>query len=77
MKLNNKAIETLIADRAIRQKLGLELDFTEVWIDKLIEKNKENGPLTTVKALQVIEKETGLSQEQILEAEVASSQLGE
>lgn len=52
--------------RSIRLELALELNFTELWVDKCIEANKINGPLTTPKALQVIEKGTGLSQSQIL-----------
>lgn len=53
--------------RAIRLDLALELNFTELWIDRCIEANKDNGPLTTPKALQVIEKATGLNQSEILE----------
>jgi hypothetical protein len=67
MKLSNKAIEA-ISNRRIMLALALELSFTELWIKKLIEANKDNGHLTTVTALGVIRRETGLSNEDILEA---------
>lgn len=68
MKLTKQAIKSL-NDRAIRLHLCLELGFTEPWVNKLIEKNKDNGPLTTIKALQIIKQETGLKEDQILEKE--------
>lgn len=73
MKLTQKAIAAL-SKRDTVLKLALALGFTEVWIDRLIRKNKENGTLTTAKALQVIGEETGLSNQEILEetANIAS-----
>lgn len=66
MKLTEKAIAA-IRTRETVLKLALALGFSEVWIDRLILKNKENGPLTTIKALEVIVEETGLDQSEILE----------
>lgn len=66
MKLSNKAIESL-GDRATILALALALDFSELWITKSIAANKENGPLTTAKALQVIREKTQLSDIEILE----------
>lgn len=68
MKLTAKAIAS-ISNRPVILALALALGFTEVWIVKLIEANKENGPLTTAKALQVIKAESGLSDSEILESE--------
>lgn len=68
MKLTAKAIAA-ISNRPVILALALALGFTEVWIVKLIEANKENGPLTTAKALQVIKAESGLSDSEILESE--------
>lgn len=76
MKLTKIALEA-IDQQNIRLKLALALGFTEAWVIKLIANNKDNGPLTTALALQIIEQETGMNQEDILEAEVASSQLGQ
>lgn len=69
MKISQQAIEAL-KERHIRLQLAVELDFTELWIDKLIEANKPNGTLTTERALRGIEKITGLTREEILEEEV-------
>lgn len=65
MKLTKKAIENI--SRTARLKLAMDLGFSEVWIEKLLSKNKGNGPLTTAKALQIIREETGLTDAQILE----------
>jgi len=66
MKLTSKAIQA-INSKVPKLKLALALAFTEVWIDRLIAANKNNGPLTTAAALQIIAEETGLSNEEILE----------
>lgn len=66
MKLSKKAIEKL-QDRGAVLALALALGFTEVWIERLINRNKDNGHLTTVKALECIRKETGLTDTEILE----------
>lgn len=68
MKLSSKAIEA-INNRPVIMSLALTLGFSELWVNKLIEANKPNGPLTTVAALEVIRKETELSDKEILERE--------
>ena len=68
MKISNTAIER-ISDRKITLQLALALDFTEQWMRRVIETNKENGPLTTARAIQVIREETGLTDSEILEQE--------
>lgn len=55
--------------KAIRSTLALALSFTDLWVARCIEANKDNGPLTTMKAIQVIKRSTGLSEKQILEEE--------
>lgn len=66
MKLTKVSIEK-ISNRQATLKLALELGFSELWVNKLIQANKENGPLTTAKALRVIKEETGLDYSEILE----------
>lgn len=71
MKLSEEVIGIISKQRdqqakAIRTKLALDLNFTERWVLKCIEENKDNGPLTTVKAVERLKKETGLKQSQIL-----------
>lgn len=65
MKLTTKTIDAL--SRPIRLRLALELRFSEQWINSLVEVNKDNGPLTTARALQVIREETKLEDSEILE----------
>jgi hypothetical protein len=67
MKLSKKAIKKI--DRTIMQKLAIALGFSEYWVSRLVKKNKANGPLVTPSALSVIKIETGLQDEEILEAE--------
>lgn len=67
MKLKKDIIELLKADRTIRLLLCDALDFKEQWIDKCVEKNKANGPLTTASALKVIRETFVLTDNDILE----------
>lgn len=66
MKLSNIALER-ISDRKVLLQLALSLDFSEQWMRRVIENNKDNGPLTTARALQTIKEETGLKDKEILE----------
>lgn len=65
MKLTKQAIGSI--NQEVRLKLALALAFSEYWVGKLIEYNKDNGPLTTAAALKVLREETGLSDDEILE----------
>lgn len=69
MKVRNKIIKELTKEgsRNKRLRLAIALNYSEQGIDQLIKKNKENGPLTTIKALEVLRDETGLTDEEILE----------
>lgn len=64
MKLSKKALNAITPKT--RLKLALGLDCTEQWMIQLIDKNKDNGPLTTATALKILRQETGLSDSQIL-----------
>lgn len=66
MKLSKKAIRKI--DKQTTLKLAIALGFTELWVSRLVKRNKLNGPLTTPSALSVIREETGLQDEDILEA---------
>lgn len=66
MKLSKKAIKTILSNRNIILAIGIALNFGERWITILLNANKENGPLTTAAALEVIRKETGLGDQEIL-----------
>lgn len=67
MKLSKKAIKRI--KRETRQKLAIALGFSEYWVGRLVKNNKKNGPLTTPGALDVLKKETGLTDDEILEQE--------
>jgi hypothetical protein len=68
MKLSKKAIKKL-KERELMLKVALALGFSEQWTVRLIDMNKQNGPLTTIKTIEVLKMETGLNQEEILEDE--------
>lgn len=70
MKLSKKAIRKI--DKQTKLKLAIALGFTELWVSRLVKKNKANGPLVTPSALLVLKEETGLEDEDILEAEPAA-----
>ena len=53
--------------RPMKLELALALGFSEVWVNKLVGVNKENGPLTTEKSLQILEKTTGLQRDDLIE----------
>lgn len=69
MKLSKKALKG-IKNQPSRLKLALALGFSEQWINRLIRANKSNGPLITVKSMQVIREETGLTDSEILQEEI-------
>jgi hypothetical protein len=65
MVLTKQALDAI--DRTeIRLRLAMALGFTEQWIIKSISQNKNNGILTTAKALEVITECTKMKQSEIL-----------
>lgn len=74
MKLSKKAIKKI--DKKAVLKLALALGFTELWVSRLIKRNKLNGPLTTPSALAVLREETGFEDKDLLEdAESATKKI--
>jgi hypothetical protein len=67
MKITTTAIATIKKNLRLRNRLALELDKSGQTIDRWINTNESNGELTTLKALQVIKEETGLSDTEIIE----------
>lgn len=65
MKITKKALDKMNTQTG-RLRLALSLGFSETWVRGLLDKNKDNGPLTTAAALKVIREVTGFSDEQIL-----------
>lgn len=72
MKLTKNAIKA-INNPDTRLRLAFALKFSETWIRSLIADNKENGPLTTAKALAVIAEDTRMTYDEILEEKIKTS----
>lgn len=69
MKLTQKALDLVKEETQTKNLLASSLKCSVYTIERWIKDNKENGPLTTFTALEQIKLETGLTQEEILEAE--------
>jgi transposase len=67
MKLTQKAIDDLKSNKRARARLQLDFDKSEYTINRWINENEDNGFLTTAQALKIIQEETELTSEQILE----------
>lgn len=67
--LTNNAIEKIRGSRKCRERLFNEMGITMSTIYRWLDKN--DIMLTTAKALTIIIEETGLTQEEILEKEIA------
>lgn len=70
MKLKKKALAAINTPK-IRSTLALGLGHTEQWIIQLMKKNDSNGTLTTMAAIDIIKRETKLSEQDILDREPA------
>lgn len=67
MKLTNKATEAIKGSKRLRNRLALDLDKHYQTIDRWIDSNEPNGPLTSYLALEIIRTESGLLDQEILE----------
>lgn len=65
MKLSTTALQ-IISQPTVRLRLAMALGFREHYITTLTKKNKENGPLTTVAAIRVIQEASGFTESEIL-----------
>lgn len=69
MKLSKRALRKL-DNKESKLRLALAMGFSEQWVNKLLSQNKANGPLTTITAINFIERETNLKQDEILDEPV-------
>jgi len=67
MRLSQKAIVAINESTECRRELSYQLEKATTTIWRWITANDENGPLTTVKAIEIISETTNLSQDEILE----------
>lgn len=70
MRLTSKAINAIAKNNKAKAKLALEHDKSGYTIERWIDENEDNGKLTTAASLQIIQTETELTQDEILEAEM-------
>lgn len=68
MKLTKRAIKAINNRKAILA-IALATGFSELWVTKLIDANKNDSALTSATAMKVIREETKLSDDEILEAQ--------
>lgn len=71
MKLSKQALDAISKNTRIKNLLALALDCSGYTIERYISANNDN--LTKVAAIRIIRNETGLTEEDILESEVAAT----
>ena len=71
MKVTNKILKMLTTNAELRMKVALALGISEQGIIKLVKNNSSN--LTKIAAIRTLEKETGLTENQILVSQKATA----
>ena len=64
MRLTQTALNKITVKT--RVLIALALDLSEQTVNRYLTQNREDGPITRVTALKIIQEETGLTQDQIL-----------
>ena len=77
MKLSLAALEAIQGDTQIKNALAIEFKCSVYSIARWLKTNEDNGELTKKAALVIIEKGTGLTEDQILEEELSTVGGGE
>lgn len=72
MKLTAKAIEEIKGNKRLRGLLALALDRTDYTILRWLKPGEDSDDLTKATAIEIIKKETGMSESEILEEEQES-----
>jgi hypothetical protein len=66
MKLSQSALNAMPEHSRLRKLLAVELDLDIRSVNKYADENLDNNLLTTVKAVKVISRETGMIQDEIV-----------
>lgn len=66
MRLTDIVITEVKTNKRCKNRLALEMDKDSTRITDWISVNKEDGPLTTAKALTIISQETGIPKSKLL-----------
>ena len=67
MTITSKALDLIRNSNRIKSGLGMTMNKSPWTVGRWIESNEDNGPLTTVAAVDFISSETGLKKSEILE----------
>lgn len=73
MKLTDQAITALTEKSRIRNLIAAEFGCLEITVSRWVGKNDPNGDLTKRKAIEIISRETGMTEEEILTQEPAQA----
>lgn len=74
MNLTSKAVQAINGNTRLKNLLALDADRSVHTIEERLRNKDKHSFFTTVSALEIIRKETGLSDDQILEREEAGLQ---
>ena len=66
MKLSKAALNEMPENSRLRKVLAVELNIDIRTVNKYADENSDNSVLTTVKAVKVIARETGMIQDEIV-----------
>lgn len=66
MKISKKAIEAILGSREAKREITYQMEVSYPTLYRWINENQEDGKLTTVTALRIIEETTGLDENEIL-----------
>lgn len=66
MKLSKKTIKKIKSDRSIIYDLAIKKKVHSGTIDRQLDENKNDGPLTLVSTVTFLSERTGLTKEEIL-----------
>jgi len=66
MKISQTAIKAVKENRRCINLLAVQMDVHSASVERWIKDNVADGDLTKLKAVEIISKETGLTQKQIL-----------
>lgn len=74
MRLSNKIVNEVLANRELRLKLALKLGCTEQAIRNNANRNEEHNKLTTLASFSLIKEITGLTEAEIFEQKDIATQ---
>lgn len=77
MKLSTLALDVLLVRPKLRQEIADTLGVTDQTVKSYRRDNESNSPLTLISIVELISKESGLTQDQILIDEALAMEMNE